>query len=182
MDTGQVDQSRPWMAVGQEITDILQRIDPASFFAVAEVFADATRRWFFSGQGRSGLAAQMAAMRFMHMGRQVHFVGEVTAPSIRKGDGLLIVSGSGETAVSVNFARIASSEGAEVVLLTHKPNSTLAGIADAVLLVPVEQTAQFGGSLFEQSSLVLLDAIVLELARGIPDAHQRMSRRHANLQ
>jgi 6-phospho-3-hexuloisomerase len=48
--------------------------------------------------------------------------------------------------------------------------------------VPVEQMAQFGGSLFEQSSLVLLDAIVLELARGIPDAHQRMSRRHANLQ
>jgi 6-phospho-3-hexuloisomerase len=112
----------------------------------------------------------------------VHFVGEATAPSIRKGDGLLIVSGSGETAVSVNYGRIASSEGAEVVLLTHKPNSTLAGIADAVLLVPVEQTAQFGGSLFEQSSLLLLDAIVLELARGISDAHQRMSLRHANLQ
>ena len=67
-------------------------------------------------------------------------------------------------------------------MLTHKPNSTLAGIADAVLLVPVEKTAQFGGSLFEQSSLVLLDAIVLELARGIPDAHRRMSLRHANLQ
>ena len=107
MDTGQVDQSRPWMAVGQEITDILQRIDPVSFFAGRRGFRDATRRWFFSGQGRSGLAAQMAAMRFMHMGRHAHFVGEVTAPSIRKGDGLLIVSGSGETAVSVNFGRIA---------------------------------------------------------------------------
>ena len=43
MGTGQVDQSRPWMAVGQEITDILQHIDPASFFAVAGVFADATQ-------------------------------------------------------------------------------------------------------------------------------------------
>ncbi len=49
----------------------------------------------------------MAAMRFMHMGREAHVVGEATAPSIRAGDGLVIVSGSGETAVSVNFARIA---------------------------------------------------------------------------
>jgi 6-phospho-3-hexuloisomerase len=170
------------MAVGQEIGDVLARIDADAFSLVVRVFDDATRRWFFSGQGRSGLAAQMGAMRFMHMGRQTHFVGEVTAPSIRNGDGLVVVSGSGETAVSVSFARIAKAEGAEVILLTHKPNSTLAGIADATLAVPVEKTAQFGGSLFEQISVILLDAIVLELSRGIHDAHQRMHRRHANLQ
>ena len=121
-------------------------------------------------------------MRFMHIGREAHFVGEATAPSIRKGDGLLIVSGSGETPVSVGFARIAKAEGAEVVLLTHKPASTIAGIADAVLPVPVETTAQFGGSLFEQTSLILLDAVILALARELPDAHDRMLHRHANLQ
>ncbi len=48
--------------------------------------------------------------------------------------------------------------------------------------MPVEKTQQFGGSLFEQVSLILLDAIVLELARNIPDAHQRMHYRHGNLQ
>jgi 6-phospho-3-hexuloisomerase len=121
-------------------------------------------------------------MRFMHLGRDVHVVGEATAPSIRKGDGLVMVSGSGETPVSVSFARIAKGENAEVILLTHKPQSTLARLADAVLVVPVEKTHQFGGSLFEQVSLVLLDAVVLELARNIPDAHQRMHDRHANLQ
>jgi 6-phospho-3-hexuloisomerase len=170
------------MAMGQEIADVLQRVEAEAFHRVVRVFDDTARRWFFSGQGRSGLAAQMAAMRFMHMGRPTHFVGEVTTPSVRKGDGLVIVSGSGETAVSVNFARIAKAEGAEVILLTHKPNSKLAGIADAVLVVPVEKTSQFGGSLFEQCSLILLDAIVLELARRLPDAHGRMHHRHANLQ
>ncbi len=182
MDTGQTQQSRPWMAVGQEIADLLERIDAQSFSRVVRAFDDEARRWFFSGQGRSGLAAQMAAMRFMHLGRKAHFVGEPTAPSIRAGDGLVLVSGSGETSVSVNFARIAKGEGAEVVLLTHKPESTLARIADAVLVVPVEKTQQFGGSLFEQASLILLDAVVLELARNIPDAHQCMHHRHANLQ
>ena len=70
MDTEQTDQSRPWLAVGQEIADLLQRIEASSFFRVVQAFADETRRWFFSGQGRSGLAAQMAAMRVMHVGRR----------------------------------------------------------------------------------------------------------------
>ena len=182
MDTGQTQQSRPWMAVGQEIAGLLERIDAQSFSRVVRAFDDEARRWFFSGQGRSGFAAQMAAMRFMHMGRKAHFVGEPTAPSIRVGDGLVLVSGSGETSVSVNFARIAKGEGAEVVLLTHKPESTLARIADAVLVAPVEKTQQFGGSLFEQASLIMLDAVVLELARNIPEAYRRMHDRHANLQ
>lgn len=182
MDTEQTDQSRPWLAVGQEIADLLNRIDTKSFFRIVQAFDDESRCWFFSGQGRSGLVGQMAAMRFMHLGRDVHFVGEVTAPSIREGDGLVIVSGSGETPVNVNFARIAKAEGAELILFTRAPKSTLAGLADTMLLVPIETTRQFGGSLFEQGSLILFDAIILELAQRIPDAHQRMLRRHTNLQ
>jgi 6-phospho-3-hexuloisomerase len=170
------------MAVGQEIAHLLERVDAESFFRVVRAFEDESRRWFFSGQGRSGLAAEMAAMRFMHMGRNAHFVGEATAPSIRERDGLVIVSGSGETPVSVNFARIAKAAGAEVILLTRALKSTLAAIADTALLVPVAWTQQFGGSLFEQGSLILLDAIVLQLARAIPDAYQRMHDRHTNLQ
>jgi 6-phospho-3-hexuloisomerase len=182
VDAEQTDQSRPWLAVGKEVADVLSRIDAKPFFRIVQAFDDETRCWFFSGQGRSGLAAQMAAMRLMHVGRNVHSVGEVTAPSIRKCDGLVIVSGSGETPVSVNFARIAKAEGAEVILFTRAPKSTLAALADAMLLVPVDKTQQFGGSLFEQCSLVLFDAIILQIAQRIPDAHQRMLRRHTNLQ
>src|SRR5262245_27942403 len=182
MDPRKTAQSRPWLAVGREITDLLDRIDADAFQRLVQVFDDRQQRWFFAGQGRSGLAAAMAAMRFMHLGRSVHFVGEVSAPSIRKGDGLLVISGSGETPVSVGFARIARAEGAQVVTLTHKPKGTLAGIADIVLPVPVATTEQFGGSLFEQSCLVLLDSVVLSLARDMPDAHKLMLHRHTNLQ
>lgn len=182
MDSRQTAQSRPWLAVGQEIAELLARIDPAAFDKVVAAFSDPGQRWFFSGQGRSGLVAQMAAMRFMHIGRTVHYVGEVSAPSIRTGDALLVISGSGETPVSVGFARIAKQEGAKVVTLTHKPKATLAGIADIALAVPVETTEQFGGSLFEQSSLLLLDGVILSLARALPDAHKIMLHRHTNLQ
>jgi 6-phospho-3-hexuloisomerase len=182
MDSRKTAQSRPWLAVGQEIDGLLARVDAQSFAQVVDAFRDPARRWFFSGQGRSGLVAQMAAMRFMHLGRQVHFVGEVSAPSIRAGDALLVISGSGETPVSLGFARIAKAEGASVVTLTHKPKATLSGIADVVLHVPVEETRQFGGSLFEQSCLLLLDGVILSLAGEMPDAHRLMLHRHTNLQ
>ncbi|MBV8795115.1 MAG: SIS domain-containing protein, partial [Hyphomicrobiales bacterium] len=89
-------------------------MDARAFRLFVEVFRDERRRWFFSGQGRSGLVAEMAAMRFMHMGRFAHFVGEATAPSIRAGDGLVLVSGSGNTPVAIHFARIAKDEGAQI--------------------------------------------------------------------
>ncbi|MDT5127294.1 MAG: 6-phospho-3-hexuloisomerase, partial [Mycobacterium sp.] len=53
------------------------------------------RAVFVIGNGRSGLATQMAAMRLMHLGLRVHVAGEVTAPAIGAGDLLIAVSGSG---------------------------------------------------------------------------------------
>ena len=67
-------------------------------------------------------------------------------------------------------------------MITRDPNSALAQLADCVLHAPVETTRQFGGSLFEQTSLILLDAIVLELMQAAPDPHRTMLGRHTNLQ
>jgi 6-phospho-3-hexuloisomerase len=182
MDQGKIAQSGAWLAVGREIAETLKRVDARAFERFVDVFRDERRRWFFSGQGRSGLVAEMAAMRFMHMGRPAHFVGEATAPSIRVADGLLLVSGSGKTPVTIHFARIAKHEGAKIALITREPDSELAQLANSVLHAPVEATSQFGGSLFEQTSLILLDAIVLELMQAVPDPHRMMLGRHTNLQ
>ena len=182
MDQGPIAQSGAWLAVGREITETLARVHASAFESLVDVFRDKGRRWFFSGQGRSGLVAQMAAMRFMHIGHSAHFVGEVTAPSIRAGDGLCVISGSGKTSVSLHFGRIAKAEGVRIALITREPDSELARLADWVFHIPIGTTRQFGGSLFEQTSLILLDAIVLELAQAIPDAHRMMLSRHTNLQ
>ena len=182
MDQGPIAQSGTWLAVGREIAETLERVDARAFQSFVDAFRDQRRRWFFSGQGRSGLVAEMAAMRFMHMGRPAHFVGEATAPSIRAGDGLCLVSGSGKTPVTVHFAKTAKDEGAKIALITREPDSALAQIADCVLHAPIETTRQFGGSLFEQTTLILLDAIVLELMQTVPDPHRAMLSRHTNLQ
>jgi 6-phospho-3-hexuloisomerase len=172
----------PWLLIGRELSETLSKIDTAAFERLVEIFENTERRWFFSGQGRSGLSAQMAAMRFMHMGRTVHFAGEASTPSIRRDDGLLIVSASGQTSVSLGFARIAKSEGATVVAVTRETESPLAQIADVTMPVPASSTVQFGGSLFEQCSLIVLDSLVLRLTADMPKAHEAMQYRHTNLQ
>ncbi|MEJ2289890.1 MAG: SIS domain-containing protein [Deinococcales bacterium] len=167
--------------MGAEVERLLEQIDPDQFDATLSHLRDAQRTWFFSGQGRSGLVASMVAMRFMQLGRPVHVQGEATAPAIREGDGLLVISGSAETPVSLHHARVAKEHGASVVLVTHEPSGPLARMAEAVLVLPAEHSHQFGGSLFEQGALLALDAIVLALARESHVAFDDMMRRHTNL-
>ena len=182
MDPRTADQPRPWLAVGRELTELLDRVDPDQFDVFAREAEASDHRWFFTGQGRSGLSAQMAAMRFMHLGREAHVLGEATSPSVRRDDRLVVVSGSGRTPVSVTFARIAKEEGARVLLVTYSPDSPLGELADATLVAPAGESVQLMGNLFEQSALVLLDAVAMHVATLDPVATATMALRHTNMQ
>jgi 6-phospho-3-hexuloisomerase len=170
------------LAVRDEVSGVLSAVSGDQMSGAAALFSDRGRRWFCSGRGRSGLVAQMVAMRLMHVGFDAHGVGDATAPSLGEGDGLVMISGSGETPVTVHFARLARGFGARMLVVTTRADSTLAGLADAVIDVPTAGTGQFGGTLFEQSALLLLDAVVLDLTAGDPQAYAAMQARHANLQ
>jgi 6-phospho-3-hexuloisomerase len=173
---------RAWLVVRDEVSGVLSAVGREQVGAATAMFKDRRRRWFYCGQGRSGLVAQMSAMRLMHIGFDSHVVGETTAPSIGDGDGLVAISGSGETPVTVHLTRLARSFGTRVLAVTTHADSTLAGLAEAVIVVPANGSGQFGGTLFEQSALLLLDAVALELTTGDPDAYPAMQARHNNLQ
>ncbi|MCT9080870.1 6-phospho-3-hexuloisomerase [Streptomyces fulvoviolaceus] len=177
-----MDTDKTWLAVGREVGDLLGDVDETSFDAVVTELLTPGRRWFATGQGRSGLVASMTAMRLMHLGQNVHVLGEATAPSVESGDGLIVISGSGETPVSVHYARRARAHGARILAVTARPSSTLVELADVVLRVPSRDTAQFSGSLFEQGALLVLDAVVMALTAGREGEHARMQARHTNMQ
>jgi 6-phospho-3-hexuloisomerase len=170
------------LAVRDEVSGVLSAVSSEQMSAAAALFADRGRRWFCLGQGRSGLVAQMAAMRLMHIGFDAHAVGEATSPSIGSGDGLLVFSGSGETPVTIHLARLAVRFRAHLLAVTGRADSTLGGLADAVIEAPTAETRQFGGTLFEQSALLLFDAVVLDVTSGDPQAYAVMHARHTNLQ
>ena len=145
-----------------------------------------------AGAGRSGLLVRCAAMRLMHLGLRVHIPGDTLTPAIRRGDLLLVASGSGETGGLVAMARKAREHGAEVALVTANRASTLSLLADpAVILeaptpkagvIAAVASTQPMGSLFEQGMFLFFEAIVLELMRRSGQSSADMFARHANLE
>jgi 6-phospho-3-hexuloisomerase len=158
--------------------------------AAAQAMLLAANRVFVSGAGRTGLALKMAAMRFMHLGLVVHVAGEVTSPAIGSGDLLLVASGSGTTSGPVHAVEIALKAGAHVLALTAVPASRLGRLAHSVIVIPaaVKQdhgkliSRQYAGALFEQSALLILDAMFQAMWHVRGESAEELWKRHANLE
>ena len=172
----------PWAAMGAEIAGVLAKVNPEDMAAAASFLDRPAGRWFFTGQGRSGLVGRMAAMRFMHLGHTTHVVGDASAPAVGQGDHVVALSNSGGTAVTLHLARLATQHGTDLLAVCSRPDSELARLATATLVVPVTTSTQFGGSLFEQCALILLDSLILQLTADDADSYRRMAARHANLE
>jgi 6-phospho-3-hexuloisomerase len=174
-----------------ELRDVLSSTDPQE----EETFIHqllAAKRIFVCGLGRSGLMMRAFAMRLMHLGLTSFVVGETTTPSIQAGDLLAVGSGSGETSTPVSMARLAKKTGATVVAITGHRDSSLAQLADLVILIPARSVKVAGtanlascqplGTLAEQSMLIYLDSVVARLWSTTGETSEELSGRHANLE
>jgi len=176
-------------AVVGEVDKVRAGVDSPSWIRAAELLIEAPHV-FTIGTGRSGLALQMAAMRFMHLGLATHVVGETTAPAIGARDVLVAASGSGKTGRVVRAAQTARDQGADVIALTTAADSPLAKVATEVLIVPAadkqdfdgDASVQYAGSLFEQSVLLITDALFHTLWQSGGSQARELWRRHANLE
>ncbi|KQM83569.1 6-phospho-3-hexuloisomerase [Agromyces sp. Leaf222] len=178
--------------VRRELDTLVEGIildDPLALEAFAALIT-ASPRVFVLGAGRSGLALRMTAMRLMHLGMDVHVVGEVTTPGIGSGDLLLTASGSGTTAGIVRAAQTAVSSGARVAAITTAPESPLAELATRIIVLPAAgkldrtraASSQYAGSLFEQAVVILGDAIFDALWVRSGATADELWPRHANLE
>jgi 6-phospho-3-hexuloisomerase len=148
---------------------------------------DGARRIFIAGAGRSKLVGNFFAMRLVHGGYDVSVVGEIVTPSIKNGDLLIIISGSGETEQLIAFTKSAQKVGAKIVLISAKSSSTIGDMADAVFTVG--NSEQYGkvvgmpmGTVFELSTLIFLEAIISHIIHEKGIAEEVMRERHANLE
>ena len=82
--------------IGQHVLDASGALNSKQVNSFIEALLSA-KRVFVIGAGRSGLVAKAFAMRLMHLGLDIHVVGETITPALREGDILVVVSGSGET-------------------------------------------------------------------------------------
>ena len=70
----------------------------------------------------------------------------------------------------------------QVLVVTAADSSVLSSLADLVVLIPAGVSQQYGGSVFEQSALVALDAVVMMLRQRLGVTDEAMDLRHANLE
>jgi 6-phospho-3-hexuloisomerase len=179
-------------AVATELEECLIKISPENMEAVVEELSKA-KMVFLAGAGRSALGIRGFAMRLMHMGRTVCVVGETTTPGIKKGDLLVVGSGSGRTASLLAMAQKAKHVGARLLLVTIDPKSPIGELADCIVQIPapspkaqseklLNKSIQPMGSLFEQCLLLFLDSTVLLMMDRENLSSDEMFANHANLE
>ena len=105
----------------------------------------------------------------MHLGFTSYVVGDTTTPAFGEKDLLIVASGSGSTSSVTNVAAKAKLLGGTLAVITTRADSALGRMADHLVEVPV-LTDQVdgecmgrpllpGGSLFEQATLLIGDAM-----------------------
>lgn len=146
---------------------------------------------FTAGVGRTGFIMRGFAMRLMQAGLESYWIGDTSTPSAESKDVLIVGSGSGETGTLKHYVETAKGKGLFVILFTTNPNSALGKQADIVCEIPASSKFKYDdersslqpmGALFEQSLMLMLDALILEMLEQDIISEETMKKRHANLE
>ena len=173
-----------------EIHSVLEKIDERVYEEFLASILNA-KNIFVTGQGRSGLVSRTFAMRLTHISLNAYCVGDATTPNIDKGDLLVACSSSGSTHITRYIAGLAKKSQAAIVAVTSHKDSPLAGQADIIIELPVQEVStnykhsgsiQFRNTLFEQACLVYLDGVILSLVNKLNSSEKDMHKRHSNLE
>lgn len=186
-----------------EIKDILQNITRELSACFADLEENQLKdletrirqadKIFVAGAGRSLMMIRGLAMRLMHMGFRSYVVGETVTPAIEPGDLLIVASGSGSTGTLTVIAEKCKKIGAELALITTMPDSPIGRLADCIVEVKAattksnantRKTFQPGANTFEQSVLLIGDAIFIDIISdgNLEEKNGILMKRHANLE
>ncbi len=184
--------------INRMIKEVLDRLDERQ----VEEFLDRivhSRNIFVVGAGRSGLVGKAFAMRLMHLGFNVYVVGETITPSVKPGDLVIAISGSGKTTSTLAVVQTAKKLDITVVAITSYSGSPIAKLSDSIVVikgrerteekrdyVPGQLTGAHEpltplGGLFELSTMIFLDAVIAKLMRIYEEGERDLKKRHANI-
>lgn len=197
-----------WLkAASEEIIECIKRSMESLNMDEVEEFIDTLlkakdRKIFTIGMGRSGFVARAFALRLMNLGFNVYVLGETITPAAEKGDLLIAVSGTGSTKMVLTASSAAKDIGAKVIAVTSFQESPLGQLADLSVTVkgrtkagmPVEEDYVARqiigerepltplGSIFENSSMVFLDSLIVEIMHRLGRTEADLKRRHATIE
>ncbi|MHC5040547.1 MAG: 6-phospho-3-hexuloisomerase [Planctomycetota bacterium] len=152
----------------------------------------AAEKIFVVGRGRTGYIVGTFAMRLMHLGFDVHVVGDCTTPRISEKDLLVACSGSSRVRMVLQMMQIARRAQARIAQVTYNPAALPHGEVDLAVHIPVlidrdyPKSAEIVfhplGTLFEQVLMLYLDLVVSLLMQRLKVTEEEMAKRHTNLE
>ena len=155
-----------------------------AFVAALDVFAAVQGRTVVTGMGKSGHVARKIAATLASTGTPALFIHPAEASHgdlgmIARGDAVLALSNSGETAELADIVAYARRFAIPLVAMTRRRRSTLADAADVALILPdVEEACPLGLAPTTSTTqmLALGDAIAVALLerQGFSDADFRV--------
>lgn len=152
------------------------------------------------GAGRTGLVGKAFAQRLLHLGYNVAVLGETIVPRINSNDLVISLSGSGRTKLVVTATEAAKAVGARIVVITSLADSPLAKLADVLVVVPgrtkiaseedyfarqilgIHEPLAPLGTLFEDTLMVFLDGVIVELMNRLGKTEEDLKEAHANIE
>lgn len=173
-----------------EITTAIDCIDMAQVESLVDEICSA-EKVFFVGVGRVLLALEAWVKRLNHLGIHANYVGAINEPAITNKDLLIIGSGSGETAIPVAIAKIASRYGAKIIHIGSNPNSSISQLTHLFIRIPCRTKLNLPGeidslqpmsSLFEQSLFLLGDMVSYMIIENKNLDLKKLWHSHANLE
>ncbi len=138
------------------------------------------------------------AMRLMHLGFRVYVVGESITPSVKPGDLLIAISGSGKTASTLTVVETAKKLETTVATITSYDDSPIAKLSDCVVTIKGRAKGELKrdyisgqltgahepltplGSLFELATMIFLDSVITKLMKIYEEDERDLKKRHAN--
>ena len=173
-----------------EVQDVLDQVDEAEVEVLVNEILAAEKVFFFA-VGRVFLSLECMAKRLGHLGIDCQVVGSINEKPATPRDLLLVASGSGESKLPVEIARIAKSKGSRLGIITSARSSTLKAMADFAvhLPCPTKNDAAAGvasiqpmSALFDQSLHIFGDtaAILVQRRKGLKT--EDLWQYHANLE
>ncbi|MHA1220932.1 MAG: SIS domain-containing protein, partial [Candidatus Heimdallarchaeota archaeon] len=150
-----------------------------------------TKKVFWIGAGLSGIVASMHAMRFQHLGFNIHLQDDWRFR--KKNDILVAISGSGSTPYTNGFVDEAKKKNILTVGFTSIASSDFGNKIDKLVIVPgrldpeswynrMSEAKPFIETQFEFAVAVVIESIIAQLAihKGITETE--MKGRHANIE
>ncbi|MEK5332231.1 MULTISPECIES: MurR/RpiR family transcriptional regulator [unclassified Lysinibacillus] len=167
------DQLSIAMSMTKEKLNITQMEEAVQIIAKAE-------RLFFFGQGLSGTIAEDGAHKFMRMGGTTIAVQDphyqaIYANHMNNEDVVIVISHSGETVNIIEVVQMSQKSGAFVIVITSNSNTTLAKMADTLLLTQAQETEKRSDAMVSRLvQLALIDTLFTRVV-AIGGSHVKKS-------